>query len=206
MMTVQESRLPPLREGDALLVTDVQNCFLPGGSLGVRSGDEVVEPLNHAIRIFEQLALPVFITRDWHPTNHISFQEQGGPWPVHCVAGTEGSDFADDLIVPDRSIIISKGTNWDQEEYSTFNGRDPEGIRLNEHLDRLEIRRVFIGGLATDYCILNSVMDLCNAGYKVHVLSDAVRAVNVKADDGDNAVREMVKCGAVIIQTRDLKA
>jgi nicotinamidase/pyrazinamidase len=205
VMTANTGRTVYLQEGDALVVNDVQNCFLPGGSLGVWSGDEVIAPLNKVIMIFQQLGLPIFFTRDWHPANHCSFQEQGGPWPVHCVAYTEGSDFAADLIIPENRVIISKGTDRNYEEYSSFRGKDYQGVILSEHLERLKIRRVFIGGLATDYCILNSVIDLRAAGYDVIVLIDGIRAVNVKPADEEKALNEMRRSGAVFMGSSGLQ-
>jgi len=204
-MTGNTNRTVYLQDGDALVVNDVQDCFLPGGSLGVQSGDEVIAPLNKAILIFQRLELPIFFTRDWHPADHCSFQQQGGPWPVHCLADTEGSDFAADLIVPENRVIISKGTDRNYEEYSSFRGRDYQGVMLSEHLEQLKVRRVFIGGLATDYCILNSVIDLRNVGYEVFVLIDGVRAVNVKPDDEEKALNKMRRIGAEFVDSSSLQ-
>lgn len=184
-----------LQPGDALIVVDVQRDFLPGGRLAVPHGDEVVEVLNAYIANFKQHGLPIAATRDWHPATHCSFLAQGGSWPPHCVADTDGARFASGLDLPDDASIISKATLPDQEAYSGF-----AGTELNPLLRKSAIRRVFIGGLATDYCVLNTVRDALHLGYATMLLTDAIRAVNVKPGDGARAVAEMVKMGAVCIE------
>lgn len=194
-----------LKEGDALLVTDVQNCFLPGGSLGVSRGDEVIEPLNHAIEMFGKKNLPLFFTRDWHPPNHCSFTEQGGPWPVHCVMDTEGAQFSSRLEIPEGSVILSKAFERDTDAYSSFRGIDGSGQLLDELLKRFSIKRIFQGGLATDYCILNTVRDGISLGYEFYVLTDCIRAVDVHQGDGEKALEEMRERGAKMITTKNLE-
>lgn len=181
-----------LRAGDALAVVDVQKDFMPGGALGVAAGDEIVPVLNEYLRRFAQKALPIFATRDWHPHGHCSFHSAGGPWPPHCVAGTPGAAFADALILPAGTQVISKGTRIDREAYSTFAGTD-----FAEHLRRRGVRRLFVGGLATDYCVLNTVKDAISLGLEAVLLSDAIRAVNAQPHDGDAAIAEMLRLGAV---------
>lgn len=181
-------------EGDALILVDVQNDFLPGGSLGVADGGAVIGPLNAMIEQFTARALPVVATRDWHPANHISFAEQGGPWPPHCVQGSRGAQFDAGLRIPEQAIIISKATDPAQDAYSGFQGTD-----LDEQLRALGVRRVFVGGLATDYCVLNTVLDARRLGYDVVLLADAVRAVNVEPTDGEAALAQMAEAGAVTI-------
>ena len=184
-----------LTAGDALIVVDVQNDFLPGGSLAVPQGDEVIAVLNRYIAAFHARELPIFATRDWHPPDHCSFQQQGGPWPPHCIADTPGAAFPAALEFPPDAHIISKATTLTKDAYSGF-----EGTRLNELLQVAGIRRVFVGGLATDYCVLNTVRDALLHNYPTFLLEDAVRAVNVQADDGLRAQEEMVRLGAVPIQ------
>lgn len=182
--------------GDALILVDVQNDFLPGGRLAVPDGDAVIPPLNAWIRRFRARGLPVFATRDWHPPDHCSFREQGGPWPPHCVAGTPGADFAPGLELPPEVVVISKATTPEKDAYSGFEGTD-----LAERLRERSVRRVFVGGLATDYCVLNTVLDALKAGFEAWVIKDAVRAVDVQPGDGERALERMRQAGAREIST-----
>ncbi len=180
-----------LDRGDALIVVDVQRDFLPGGSLAVPDGDQVVPVLNAWLERFAGLGLPVFATRDWHPPNHCSFVEQGGTWPPHCVRDTPGAAFAADLRLPGDATVISKATGPAADAYSGFEGTD-----LAERLAAAGVRRVFVGGLATDYCVLATVRDALAAGFDVVVLEDAVRAVDVEPGDGNRALESMRRLGA----------
>ncbi|HLE00988.1 MAG TPA: isochorismatase family protein [Bdellovibrionota bacterium] len=190
-----------LSKGDVLIATDVQHDFLPGGSLAIKSGDRVIEPLNTAIQSFVSQGLPVVATRDWHPQNHSSFFAQGGPWPPHCVAESFGAHFDERLELPGGVVIVSKATDPDKEAYSAFEGTD-----LGAKLRSLGARRIIIGGLATDYCVLNTVKDALRLGYEVYVLEDAIEAINARPDDGLLALKEMKRLGAVAISSRDLPA
>lgn len=182
---------PSLGPGDALIVVDVQNDFLPGGALGVPAADEVVPVLNEYLHLFSQQGLPVFATRDWHPPGHCSFQPAGGPWPVHCVAGTWGAEFPGQLALPAAAQVISKATAVDQEAYSGFAGTD-----LAERLHASGVRRLFVGGLATDYCVLATVQDALALGFATVLLRDAVRAVGARPGNGDAAIARMLESGA----------
>jgi len=183
-----------LGKGDALLISDIQNDFLPGGSLAVQEGERIMPVLNGYIDRFSSRQLPVFATRDWHPANHCSFIRQGGPWPEHCIAGSKGAEFSADLHLPASAYIISKGTDVEREGYSSFSNRT-----FKAQLDNAGVRRLFIGGLATDYCVLNTVRDALNFHFKVFLLIDAIRAVNVRRQDGENAINEMIEKGAIPI-------
>jgi nicotinamidase/pyrazinamidase len=183
-----------LQPGDALVVVDVQQDFLPGGSLGVPHGNEVVPVLNRYLMAFSAHGLPIYATRDWHPEYHCSFKAQGGPWPAHCVAETRGAQFAGNMKFPTGIAVISKATQPDKDAYSGFEGTDLDAI-----LRAQNIKRIFIGGLATDYCVLNTVRDACGHGYEVYLLTDAIRAVNVKPGDGRKAEEEMQRLGAIPI-------
>jgi nicotinamidase/pyrazinamidase len=187
-------------QGDALLIVDVQIDFLPGGSLAVPHGDEVVPVLNHWIDLFRERGLPVFATRDWHPADHCSFVAQGGPWPPHCVVGTAGARFSDGLRLPAGCTVISKDTRQDENTYSGFEGTD-----LAERLRRASVTRLYIGGLATDYCVLNTVKGAIGAGFQVFLLLEAVRPVEVNPGDGKRAVEEMKGLGAVPLALSDLR-
>lgn len=182
----------PCHAGDALLVVDVQNDFLPGGRLPVPNGDQVIAPLNQWMARFSAAGLPVFASRCWHPPNHASFRPQGGTWPAHCVADTVGAAFASGLDLPDSVQLISKAGERDIEAYSAFAGTD-----LDNRLHSRSVHRLFIGGLATDYCVLRSVQDALHRGYQVVLLRDAIRAVEVQAGDGERAIAAMLAAGAV---------
>lgn len=191
-MAEASSHPPVPAPGDALLVVDVQNDFLPGGALGVPEGDRVVPVLNRYIARFAEAGLPVIATRDWHPPGHCSFAERGGPWPPHCVAGTPGAAFAPGLALPPDAIVVSKAETPERDAYSGF-----QGTGLAGRLKEMGVERLFIGGLATDYCVLATVKDARSAGFAVVLLTDAVRAVNVKPGDGARAEAEMEAAGAV---------
>ena len=179
------------QKGDALVLVDVQNDFLPGGSLAVGRGDEILPVLNQWITTFENAELPIFATRDWHPPDHSSFKERGGIWPVHCVAETHGANFSPELQLSPNVSIVSKATVADSDAYSGFEGTD-----LNDRLKLHGVRRLFVGGLATDYCVLNTVRDALKHDYEVVLLEDGIRAVNVQPDDGQKALDEMKSLGA----------
>jgi len=181
-----------LNRHDAVLIVDVQADFLPGGNLGVQRGDEVVPVLNRYLALARRKGVAVFASRDWHPRDHCSFLAQGGPWPEHCVAGSTGAEFAPGLALTRDVVVISKATAKDTDAYSAFQGTEL-ALRLRE----LGVKRLLVGGLATDYCVLNTVLDARKAGFDVLLLVDAVRAVNVKPGDGERAEREMLAAGAV---------
>jgi len=191
MMT--ESRIFVPQRSDALIIVDVQRDFLPGGSLAVADGDGVVPVFNEYIARFSSQRLPVFATRCWHTPDHCSFAERGGPWPPHCIAGTAGARFAPDLDLPEDVFIISKGTSSEADAYSGF-----EGTNLDDLLRSQAVHRVFIGGLATDYCVLNTVMDALAKGYATILLEDATRAVNVDSGDGQRAIERMLAAGCQV--------
>ncbi len=194
-MTWNTKKEIELKAGDGLIVVDVQKDFLPGGSLAVPGGDQVIPVINRYIETLRSKGLPVFATRDWHPEGHSSFRSQGGPWPPHCLAGTEGAAFPPALQLPPDTELISKGTDIHTDAYSGFEGTD-----LDERLRSRGVGRLLIGGLATDYCVLNTVKDGLKLGYRVLLLQDAIKAVNVNPDDGKRAVEEMVSLGALPIQ------
>ena len=177
--------------GDALILVDLQNDFLPGGALGVPEGDAVIPILNEWARRFAAAELPVFATRDWHPEGHCSFQAQGGPWPPHCLAGSEGAQFGPGLELPSGTRIISKAQTVEKDAYSGF-----QGTELDAELKALGVTRVWVGGLATDYCVRETVLDACKLGYQVILIRDAVRGVDVQAGDSGRALQAMAAAGA----------
>lgn len=159
-----------LRNGDALLIVDVQRDFLPGG-------DAVAAPLSACARRFAELGLPVFASRDWHPADHCSFRENGGPWPPHCVANTPGAAFATALALPPGTQIIDKATTTKRDAYPAFDHTGPDA-RLAE----LGVRRLFIGGLTTEFCVAARGEDALRSGYAVVLLPDAMRAIDPAQD------------------------
>jgi nicotinamidase/pyrazinamidase len=180
-----------LNEHDALLITDIQIDFLPGGSLPVEGGNEIIPVVNNYIEHFEQASAHIIASRDWHPANHISFQSQGGTWPPHCVQNTEGAKFSPDLKLPDHTIVISKAADAKHEAYSAF-----DETNLDNDLRQLGIRRLFVAGLATDYCVVNTVLDALKLGFDAVVLTDATLGINLVPGDVDRAFQAMSKNGA----------
>ena len=190
-----------LKPDDALLIADIQNDFLPGGALGISGGDDIIPVLKTYLRRFHAKGLPIFLTRDWHPPNHCSFREQGGLWPVHCVAGSPGSLPPQNFEVAAQAVIIYKAIDADQEAYSAF-----QDTPLHRHLRAIGVRRLFIGGLATDYCVLNTVKDARALRYDVCLLMDGIKAVNLQPEDGRHAEEEMIRLGAIPIKLEAIAA
>ena len=178
----------------ALNVVDVQNDFCPGGSLAVTDGDKVVAPLNKLMNEFLDRGDPVFKTRDWHTARTKHFATYGGTWPVHCVAGTHGAEFHPDLLDDPRITIISKGIDESADGYSGFDGTD-----LARLLHEEAVEQVWVGGLATDYCVKHTALDALREGFEVKALADDMRAVNLDPNDGAKAIEEMRNAGAEIV-------
>ena len=195
-----------MSDKDALLIVDVQNDFCPGGSLAVPSGDRVAEVMSEYARAFEAAELPVYASRDWHPPETRHFKEYGGPWPTHCVQGTRGAEFHDALRLPPATEVVSKGQDWEGGSYSAFLAVDDEGHPLEESLRVRGVRRLFVGGLATDYCVRASVLDARAKGFDVVLLTDAIAGIDVNAGDVERAVAEMKQAGASTTTIDELPA
>jgi len=187
------------KKGDCLLIVDMQNDFMPWGSLPVPDADKIIPVLNSYIEILPKKGLPVFASRDWHPPNHCSFKENGGKWPSHCVQHTEGAEFAKGLILPKETVVISKATTPEKEAYSAL-----QDTELADLLRQNHINRCFVGGVATEYCVLSTVLDLLDLGYETYVLKDAIKAVNINPGDEEKALEEMRKKGALFITKESL--
>jgi len=181
------------RTSDALVVVDVQNDFCRGGALAVEGGDEVVPVLNRAIRQAERQGAHIVASRDWHPPQHVSFQQRGGPWPVHCVQNTPGAEFHPDLQLPPETPVVDKGVSPDRDNYSAF---DDTGLAVD--LKRQGVNRIWVGGLAQDVCVRATVLDGLEAGFQVHLIEPATRPVDANPGDGRRALEEMQAAGAVI--------
>lgn len=180
----------------ALIVVDVQNDFCPGGTLAVPHGDEVVAPLNKLIDEFLERGDPVYKTRDWHTPTTRHFAAYGGTWPPHCVQNTQGAEFHPALRNDSRITVISKGLG-DTDCYSAFDETD-----LATQLQKQNVEEVVVGGLATDYCVKQTVLDALKHGFKVKAVENAMRAVDLQPGDGDRALDEMRDAGAEIVEAR----
>jgi nicotinamidase/pyrazinamidase len=184
-----------IRPDDALVVVDVQHDFLPGGALGVAEGERIFDPIDELAPRFAR----VYATRDWHPENHSSYEQYGGPWPVHCVAGTHGAAFDARLSLDDVDVVIDKGTDRDTDGYSGF-----AATTLDRDLREHGVRRVFVCGLATDYCVKATALDAKAAGFDVVVLEDASAAVNVTPGDEQRALDALRAAGVAVAASADV--
>jgi len=190
------TKVPQPDKHSVLLIGDVQVDFCPGGALAVPGGDQVVPTINAAVRVFHGNKYPIIAVRDWHPPGHCSFADHGGPWPVHCVQGSRGAQFHPDLVLPPGTSVVSKATDQKKEAYSAF-----EGTTLDERLRELEAERLYVTGLATDYCVRQTVLDARRLGYQAVVLEDAIRGIDVKPGDSARAIEEMRAAGAIIVHS-----
>jgi len=182
-----------------LLLVDVQNDFCPGGALAVPEGDRIIPPLNALIRRCREKGIPIIATRDWHPPDHCSFKKNGGPWPEHCVQGTPGAAFHPGLTLdPSHDTIISKAVQRERDVYSGF-----ENTGLREFLKKEAAQVLFVGGLATDYCVKATVLDALKEGFQVFVVEDGIRGVEVQPGDTQRALEAMQKAGAVFISSEE---
>ncbi len=158
--------------GDALLVIDVQVDFCPGGALPIPEGDAVVPVINRWVEQAARAGIPIFMSRDWHPKQHVSFKQQGGLWPTHCLQDSRGAEFHPDLKVPDDVVVITKGVRMDQDQNSAF---DETGLAA--YLKKNAVRRLIVGGLALDVCVRATVLDALEAGFDVLIIPDGSRPV-----------------------------
>ncbi len=185
-------------ETPALLIVDVQNDFCPGGALAVRDGDQVVSVLRGLAARFGALGLPVYASRDWHPADSRHFATHGGAWPAHCVQGTEGARLREDLELPRSAAVVTKGQGVDDQGYTAMVGDVAGRGSLVDDLRARGVDRLYVGGLATDYCVRYTVLDALQRGFDVTVLTDAVRAVDVTPGDGARALEELHAAGATL--------
>ena len=191
-------------ERDALVVVDVQNDFCPGGALGVPDGHAVVPVLNAYATRFAGAGAPIFASRDWHPARTKHFAAGGGLWPPHCVQGTPGAAFHSGLALPKDVTVVSKGMDPGEDAYSCFQAETEDGLPFAAALGERGVGRLFVGGLATDYCVKATTLDALREGFEVVVLEDASRAVDLQPGDGERVIAEMVAAGARLIRFDDL--
>jgi nicotinamidase/pyrazinamidase len=187
----------------AILIVDVQRDFCRGGALEVPDGDAVVPILNGLVERLAADHVHLYASRDWHPTRTTHFQADGGVWPPHCIAGTRGAEFHPDLRLPASASIVTKGETPDAEGYSAFDGHLESGLDLLADLRTRNVRRLLIGGLATDYCVRASVLDACAAGFEVTVIDDGIAAVELESDHGAQATADMKAAGAIFARAED---
>jgi nicotinamidase/pyrazinamidase len=188
---------PDPRRSEALLIVDAQVDFCPGGALPVPDGDAVIPALNDAIEHARASGWPVYASRDWHPPDSRHFGAFGGRWPVHCVAESPGASFPARLRLPADAVIVSKGQSRADDGYSAFEGTTRTGEPLLDDLRRRGIARLYVGGLATDYCVRASVLDACKAGFEVTVLEDAV--AGLEPGTTRQALEDMRTAGARVM-------
>ena len=184
-----------MRQARGLLIVDAQNDFCPNGALAVAGGDKIIPVLNRYIEIFSKDKNPVIASRDWHPARTKHFKDFGGPWPVHCVANTPGADFHPSLKLPSQAIVVSKGMDPSMDSYSAFQAVDETGRALADILKGSGVQELWIGGLATDYCVKASVLDGLKH-FRVNLLVDAIKGVDLNPGDSQRAVEEMLAAGA----------
>ena len=194
-----------MARSSALVVVDLQNDFLPGGALGVPEGDQVIPVLNRYIRQFSAAGLPVYASRDWHPPVTKHFKEYGGVWPAHCVQGTRGAEFHPDLLLPENAIVVSKGMDPERDAYSAFDALESDGTSLAESLRRRGVSHIYVGGLATDYCVKWTAIEAPKNGFEMTVLVDASLGVNLQPHDSERAITEMVRQGAELTTIERLR-
>ncbi|MBI2954013.1 MAG: bifunctional nicotinamidase/pyrazinamidase [Chloroflexi bacterium] len=187
-----------MEEISALIIVDLQSDFCPGGSLGVPEGDQVVPVANEYIRRFHAAGLLIYATRDWHPAVTKHFKQYGGVWPPHCVQGTRGAEFHPDLRLPEDAIVVSKGMDPNLDSYSAFQAYEADGTELEASLRRRGIEHIFVGGLATDYCVRWTALDAMRAGLRVTALIDASLGVNLQIHDSERAIKDIVSAGATL--------
>lgn len=192
-----------MKSKKALLIVDLQSDFCPGGALAVPEGNQIIPNLNQYIKIFSKNKLPIFASRDWHPKKTSHFKDRGGLWPPHCVQNTKGALFHPELELPKETIILSKGMDPETDSYSTFQAQDSNGRQFEDILKTSGIEELYIGGLAADYCVKSSVLDSLKKGFRVKLMIDAIKGVNIKADDSKNAIEEMVDNGAIKVTLKD---
>ena len=187
----------------ALIIVDVQNDFCPGGSLAVPNGDLVIKPINKMISYAKKNHWLTLASRDRHPKITSHFKLYGGVWPVHCVRNTAGAKFHPKLKFQDL-VLINKGTVKNEDGYSVFDGKTEDNQSLLDFLKKNNVDRLYIGGLATDYCVKQTVLDTKKFGFKIIVIIDACRAVNLKPDDEKKSIEVMKKAGARIVTSKQI--
>jgi len=191
-------------ESPALVIVDVQNDFCPGGALAVDGGDRVVPVINRLASHAAALGLPIYASRDWHPQQSTHFVDGGGPWPRHCVAGTDGARLHPELALPSTTMIVTKGVGPEDQGYTLFEGRVAGRGAFADDLTARGVDHLVICGLATDYCVLATALDARARGFGVTVVEDAVAPVDLVEGDGARALEEMRGAGAAVVPAAEV--
>jgi nicotinamidase/pyrazinamidase len=194
---MEPSTLPTPRHR-ALVVVDVQRDFCPGGALAAPHGDRILPALNRHVALAHAQGWTIYATRDWHPAVTTHFRAYGGEWPPHCVQGTPGAAFEPRLSLPPDTIVVSKGEDAARPGYSGFDGRTPDGVPLGDDLQRRGIDSLAVAGIATEYCVKETVLDARRRGLHVVVLTDAIAPIEAHRGDADRALEAMTRAGATL--------
>ena len=192
-------KIPQPDTRSALLLGDIQVDFCPGGALAVPGGNDIIPTVNRCTEFFYARRYPIIAIRDWHPANHCSFKEQGGIWPVHCVQMSRGAQFHPDLVIPPGTLVISKATDPHKEAYSAF-----QDTTLEDRLRELDVTTIYATGLATDYCVRQTILDGRMRNFRLVVLQDAISGIEATPGDCEKAIREMREAGALMATSRDI--
>ncbi len=187
-----------IRPIDALIIVDMQNDFMPGGALPVENATTIIPTINRYIKVFEDSNAVIVATRDWHPPNHISFNIRGGPWPPHCIQNTKGAEFHPLLQLPSNTVVVSKAVDEDKEAYSGFDSTELASI-----LSDRGVKRVFICGVATEYCVRATAIDAIRLGFQTYILIDAIKGINRMKSE--KTINELLDYGAIMLEVGDLK-
>ncbi|MBM3255639.1 MAG: bifunctional nicotinamidase/pyrazinamidase [Candidatus Omnitrophica bacterium] len=194
-----------MKNKKALLIVDLQNDFCPAGALGVPGADKIVPVINRYVRLFSKKKLPIFASADWHPIRTAHFKDFGGRWPVHCIHNSRGAQFHPKLKLPKDAIVVYKGMDPQRDSYSVFQAEDKSGRSFLNILKILRVNELYVAGLATDYCVKYSVKDALKSGFKVRLLVDAIKGVDLKPKDSESAIKDMSRLGAKPIKIGVLK-
>jgi nicotinamidase/pyrazinamidase len=201
---LKEKGNEPLEINSALVIVDMQNDFCPGGALAVAGGDEIVPVINGYMALFRGKGLPIIASRDWHPRETKHFEKYGGYWPEHCVQGSFGAMFRAGLLLPPDTPVFSKGMDPDRDDYSALQARNDAGT-LTEFFIKEGVQALYICGVATDYCVLQTALEGLQLGFSVTVLVDAVRGVDLRQGDSERALEELAATGAVFTRLGELR-
>jgi nicotinamidase/pyrazinamidase len=202
---LKEKGKVPLEINSALVIVDMQNDFCPGGALAVAGGDGIVPVINSYMALFREKGLPIIASRDWHPRETRHFEKYGGYWPEHCVQGSFGAMFRAGLLLPPDIPVFSKGMDPETDDYSALQGRDGGGTSMTEFLKKEGVRKLYICGVATDYCVLQTALEGLQLGFHITVLVDAVRGVDLRQGDSERALEELAATGAVFTRLGELR-